>query len=53
MRRLITAAMEKTFRAEYKARTGSIKNARKAWIRKSESLGKQFRRSRRNAKSSS
>ena len=35
---------EQRFRKDYKERTGSIKNARKAWIRRLDSLGKSARR---------
>jgi len=40
----ITKLAEQRFREDYKERTGSTKNARKAWIRRLDSLGKSARR---------
>ena len=40
----ITKLAEERFRLDYKERTGSIKNARKAWLRKLASLRKSARR---------
>ena len=40
----VTELAEQRFREDYKERTGSTKNARKAWIRRLDSLEKSARR---------